>query len=140
MSARIALFVPSRRSHGTGAAGREPLGAPRGLSAAPVEITSRLLGGRKPLILWHLFWGPRPFADLMRHADGISKRRLRRNLAELEHDGLVRKEVRLGPARRTEFALTVFGETLKPIVAMMYEWGLQNRLTQASPTPTRGRR
>jgi DNA-binding HxlR family transcriptional regulator len=106
-----------------------------------VEVTWRLLGGRlKPLVLWHLFWGPRSFADLMRRAEGISKRHLRRNLAELEHDGLVRKEIRLRSERRAEFALTPFGETLKPIVAMMYEWGLHIGLAQASPAPTRGRR
>lgn len=77
MSSQVALLVPSRLSHGTGAAGCESLGAPRGASDAPLEITLRLLGGRrKPLILWHLFWGPRSFANLMRRTKGITKTQL----------------------------------------------------------------
>ena len=55
---------------------------------------------------------------------GISKKNLRRVLVEMEGLGLVWKEVRPGADRKAEYALTPFGETLKPVVGAMYEWGL----------------
>jgi DNA-binding HxlR family transcriptional regulator len=90
----------------------------------PVEATLDALGGFKALIVWHLFWGARPFCELMRHTRGISKKALRWELADMERQGLVTKETRPGGNRKAEYVLTPRGETLKPIVAAMYEWGL----------------
>jgi DNA-binding HxlR family transcriptional regulator len=92
----------------------------------PVEATLDVLGGFKALIVWHLFWGARPFCDLMRHTTGITKKALRWELADMERQGLVTKEVRPGGNRKAEYALTPRGESLKPIVAAMYEWGLHH--------------
>jgi DNA-binding HxlR family transcriptional regulator len=83
----------------------------------------------KTLIVWRLFWGAKPFCELMRCTRGLTKKTLRHALAEMERNGLVRKEVRFGQGRRAEYALTPYGETLKPIVGAMYEWGLQHGLT-----------
>ena len=92
----------------------------------PVETTLEVVGDRsKALVVWHLFWGARPFCELLRHTSGISKKNLRRVLVEMEGLGLVWKEVRPGVDRQAEYALTPFGETLKPVVGAMYEWGLQ---------------
>ena len=60
----------------------------------------------------------------MRHTPGITKKNLRRVLVEMEGLGLVWKEVRSGEDRRAEYTLTPFGQTLKPVVGAMYEWGL----------------
>ena len=62
--------------------------------------------------------------DLMRGTSGITKKTLRRQLAELETHGLVHRRLRPGGRRRAEYSLTPFGETLKPIVVEIYEWGL----------------
>jgi len=98
----------------------------------PLEVTLDFLGDRhKTMIVWHLFWGARPFCELMRLVDGISKKALRQALAEMERHGLVRREVRRVSNRRAEYALTALGESLKLIVAAMYEWGLQQQ--QARP-------
>jgi DNA-binding HxlR family transcriptional regulator len=86
------------------------------------------------LVVWHLFWGARPFCVLMRQTPGISKKNLRRVLAGMEELGLVRREVRPGGDRKAEYALTPFGETLKPVVGAMYEWGLP--LVAAAPRAT----
>jgi len=94
----------------------------------PLEVTLDFLGDRqKTLIVWHLFWGARPFCELMRLVDGISKKALRQALAEMERHGLVRREVRRGANRKAEYSLTSLGESLKLIVAAMYEWGLQRQ-------------
>ena len=100
---------------------------------SPLEATLEVMDDRwKTLIVWRLFWGAKPFCELMRCTRGLTKKTLRHALAEMERHGLVRKEVRFGQGRRAEYALTPYGETLKPIVGAMYEWGLQHGLT---PTP-----
>lgn len=91
----------------------------------PVEVALDVLEGRyKPLIVWHLFWGSRPFCELMRLTAGISKKTLRRELADMERFGLVRREVRFEAGRRACYSLTPVGESLKPVVGALYQWGL----------------
>ncbi len=102
----------------------------------PVEAALDVLDDRwKTLIVWRLFWGARPFCELMRGTMGITKKTLRRQLAELERHGLVHRRLRPGGRRRAEYALTPFGETLKPIVSQIYVWGLT--LLDAGRAPDR---
>jgi DNA-binding HxlR family transcriptional regulator len=76
------------------------------------------------LIVWRLFWGARPFYDLLRHIPGISRKDLRSHLAQMERQGLVTRRLLAGVSRKAEYALTPLGETLKPVVGVLYEWGL----------------
>jgi DNA-binding HxlR family transcriptional regulator len=129
MTPNMALVIHSRRSAEADAAGRPEHASIRGNSPqharSPIETTLDLITGRwKALIVWHLFWGPRPFCDLMRSTDGITKKTLRHELAEMERYGLITREVRFKANRKVEYRLTPFGDTLKPVVATMYEWGL----------------
>lgn len=71
----------------------------------------------------------------MRITEGISKKILRRELADMERHGLIRRQARMGGARKAEYALTPLGETLKPIVGAMYQWGLHHA---AGRVPTYG--
>jgi DNA-binding HxlR family transcriptional regulator len=102
---------------------KTPADGPR----CPVEATLEVLDRWKTLIIWHLFWGQRPFCELMRQTPGISKKTLRAELAEMEKQGLLRKKLRPGSNRKADYSLTPLGESLKPIVAAMYQWGLQAR-------------
>ncbi len=105
----------------------------------PVEATLDTLEGRfRPLIVWGLFWGARSFSELMRQITGITSKTLRSELAGMEKLGLVRREVRFGGNRKAEYSLTALGQTLKPLIGVMYEWGLSrmrvaNRARLASP-------
>jgi len=100
-----------------------PLLAPR--ARMPIELTVEVLRGPfRPLIAWALFWGARPFSELMRHIPGVTKKTLRRELADMERIGLVLRDVRPGSNRRADYSLSPFGETLRPVVGAMYEWGL----------------
>lgn len=102
-------------------------GGENSLARCPVQVTLDVIDDRwKPLIVWHLFWGARPFCELMRITEGISKKILRRELADMERHGLIRRQARIGAARRAEYSLTPLGETLKPIVGAMYQWGLHH--------------
>jgi DNA-binding HxlR family transcriptional regulator len=90
----------------------------------PIELTlDTLRGPYRPLVVWGLFWGARPFSELMRHVPHVTKRALRRELADMEGLGLVRRDVRPS-GRRAEYSLTPLGQTLRPVVGAMYEWGL----------------
>lgn len=122
------------------------LGSPRRTDSArpsadsprcPVEATLDVLDRRKTLIVWHLFWGGRPFCELMRQTPGISRSTLRGELAQMQTQGLVRREVRPGSVRKADYSLTPLGESLKPILAAMYQWGLQARREVANG-PSRG--
>ena len=103
----------------------------------PVALAVGLLGGPwKPLVAWQLFWGPRRFGDLVRQAPGVRPWRLRRALAELERDGLIRKQSFPRPAGPAEYVLTPLGESAKPLLATLYEWGLALRGRSTSPPRT----
>jgi len=114
-------IVPSQRPR--------PLPPATNVSSAPtrspIEVTLDALEGRyRPLIVWSLFWGARPFSQLMRQITGITSKTLRSELAGMEKLGLVRREVRFGGNRKAEYSLTPLGQTLKPLLGVMYEWGL----------------
>lgn len=91
----------------------------------PIERTIEALRGPfRPLVVWALFWGGRPFSELMRHVPDVTKKSLRRELAELERLSLVVRDVPPGSNRRATYSLSPLGETLRPVVGAMYEWGL----------------
>ena len=122
-----------------------PLPAPRPPARArtPIELTVEVLRGPfRPLVVWALFWGARPFSELMRHVPDVTKKTLRRELAEMERIGLVVREVRPDSNRRASYSLSPFGETLRPVVGAMYEWGLlcaaPRRSSRGSHTGTAG--
>jgi DNA-binding HxlR family transcriptional regulator len=79
---------------------------------------------RRPLLVWHLFWGPRAFGELLRLSVGTTKRVLRQELQALEACGLLCKDQRTRDGRRADYRLTPFGETLKPVLGSLYAWGL----------------
>ena len=112
--------VPTRPPGDAGDAGRTR----RPIRRSPMETALDLLDGRrKPLLVWHLFWGPRAFGELLRLTGG-TKRVLRQELTALEACGLLCKEQRMRDSRRAEYRLTSFGETLKPLLGAFYAWGL----------------
>lgn len=101
--------------------------APPGLSPedrSPLDHALGVLGHElRTLVLWHLCWGPRPFFELLRGKPRLTRRELRRELASLASLGLVLCAP--GSDRRAVYALTARGQTLRPVLAAMYEWGLR---------------
>jgi len=92
---------------------------------SPVEVTAGLLRGRWTApILWHLFWGGKSFYQLLRELDGISRQSLAHELEEMEANALVARRFHRSGSVKVEYVLTVLGESLRPVVGVMYEWGL----------------
>jgi DNA-binding HxlR family transcriptional regulator len=90
----------------------------------PVETTLAVIHGRwKVLVIHHLLEGTRRFGELHRLLTGVSHRTLTKQLRELEDAGLVRRKVYRQVPPKVEYSLTAQGETLKPVLLAMHEWG-----------------
>jgi DNA-binding HxlR family transcriptional regulator len=105
-----------------------------------VEITLRVIGGRwKPVILYHLFGGTMRFSALRRTIPGISQKMLTQQLRELEKAGVVERKVYAEVPPRVEYRVSRLGESLKPVMAAMCEWGQRHTLARGSRViPMRG--
>lgn len=98
-------------------------------SPCPVAFTSRILGGKwKARIVWVLVREePQRFSALRRACPPVSDRILTKELRELEEWGLIsRREYPVIPPK-TEYSLTELGNTLRPVMAAMADWGLGHR-------------
>lgn len=95
----------------------------------PVAFTSRILGGRwKSRIIWALVRNePLRFSALRRACPPVSDRILTKELRQLEDWGLIARKAYPVIPPKTEYRLTEFGNTLRPIMAAMADWGLANR-------------
>jgi DNA-binding HxlR family transcriptional regulator len=94
-------------------------------NSCPVEATLKAIGGRwKVLILHELFSGTKRFGQLHRSLHGITQKMLTQQLREMEQDGLVHREVYLLVPPKVEYSLTELGETLKPVLDAMHDWGV----------------
>lgn len=117
--------LPPRLARERSAALAAPAAVRPAREKTPIELTLEVLHGPfRPQIVWGLFWGARAFSELMRHVPDVSKRALRRELAELERIGVVVRDVLPDSNRRAFYSLSPLGETLRPVVGAMYEWGL----------------
>lgn len=95
----------------------------------PAEGTLEVIGGKwKVLIIWQLFRGEQRFSELFRALDGITQKMLTQQLRELEHDGIVLRTVYPQVPPKVEYTLTPLGESLRPVVDAMCEWGLRYRM------------
>jgi len=100
-------------------------------TACPVAFTTRILSGKwKARIVWALIRNePLRFSEIRRACPPVSDRILTKELRELEACGLIsRREYPVIPPK-TEYSLTALGQTLRPVMAAMADWGLAHRST-----------
>jgi DNA-binding HxlR family transcriptional regulator len=91
----------------------------------PMEAAAAALGGRHSIaILWSLFWEEKRFFQILHEVPRATRRAIVTELDRLERQGLI--ERRAGPAgnSRLTWALTPLGQTLKPALCGLYDWGL----------------
>ena len=94
------------------------------LPACPVETTLLLISDRwKVLILRDLLSGTKRFGELKRSVGTISQKVLTSNLRSMEADGLLVRQVYPEVPPRVEYTLTDLGESLKPVLDAMWNWG-----------------
>lgn len=94
------------------------------LPECPVATTVTLIGSKwKLLIIRNLLARPWRFNALKKDLDGISQKVLTDNLRSMEEDGLILRTVYPEVPPRVEYSLISLGESLKPILDSMADWG-----------------
>lgn len=89
-----------------------------------VSVTLDLIGGKwKGVILWHLSHKTLRFSQLKRRLPKVTQKMLTQQLRELERDQLIHREVFAEVPPKVEYSLTELGESLKPILNAMCNWG-----------------
>lgn len=106
----------------------------REFPACPVETTLMLISNRwKVLILRDLFTGTKRFGELKKSLAGVSQKVLTANLKSMEADGLLTRRAYAEVPPRVEYTLTELGESLRPVIAAMFDWGVDYKLKNESP-------
>ncbi|MDO9418013.1 winged helix-turn-helix transcriptional regulator [Pararhizobium sp.] len=99
----------------------------------PVESLLNLLDGKwKGVILYHLLGGTLRFSELRRKLINVTQRMLTKQLRELEADGLIVRTVFAVVPPRVDYTLSPLGESLRPVLLVMKEWG-DNHLARVKP-------
>ncbi len=95
------------------------------IPGCPVEVTLDIIGGRwKGVVLHHLLENEYlRFNELHRRLHGINQRMLTKQLRELEESGLVDRTIYAEVPPRVEYRITTEGETLRPLITMLAQWG-----------------
>lgn len=110
-----------------------------------VEACLEVIGGKwKGVILHHLMSsGVLRFSELQRLKPELSPRILTSQLRELEEDGVIARKVYPVVPPKVEYSLTPAGESLRPLLHAMQQWGDAYLLrtnattTEASTSPKR---
>lgn len=103
------------------------------LPICPVATTVGLIGNKwKLLIIRNLLVRPWRFNELQKSINGISSKVLTDNLKSLEKDGLIIRTDYNEVPPRVEYSLSNLGESMKPIIKSLEEWG-NNYINNKNP-------
>lgn len=93
------------------------------ISECPVQMFLNLTGNKwRILIIRDLLTGTKRFGELLRSI-GCSQKVLTDNLKTLCENGIVQREAFPVIPPRVEYSLTPLGETLKPVLNSIAQWG-----------------
>lgn len=94
------------------------------LPACPVATTVQLIGSKwKLLIIRNLLVRPWRFNELRKDLAGISQKVLTDSLRSMEQDGIFIRRVYPEVPPRVEYSLSELGESMRPIIQAMEQWG-----------------
>lgn len=100
------------------------------LPECPVATTVQLIGSKwKLLILRDLMTGKKRYNELRKSLDGISQKVLTATLKSMVEDGIVIRTAYPEVPPRIEYSLSEIGESLRPIIDIMGQWGTQYKKT-----------
>jgi DNA-binding HxlR family transcriptional regulator len=93
----------------------------------PVQATSNVLAGKwKVLIVWHLSFGSRRFAEIRNLLPGVTEKVLASQLRELERDGVITRQSAGTVPPRVDYSLSDAGQELVPVMEAMCSWGTKH--------------
>lgn len=100
------------------------------LPDCPVATTVQLIGSKwKLLIMRNLLERPWRFNELKKNLVGISQKVLTDSLRSMEDDGIITRTVYSEVPPHVEYALSDLGESMRPILTAMQEWGTNYKET-----------
>ena len=92
----------------------------------PVATTVQLIGSKwKLLIIRNLLARPWRFNELKKSLEGISQKVLTDSLRSMEADGIITRTVHTETPPRVEYALSELGESMRPIIGSLEQWGTE---------------
>lgn len=107
------------------------------LPACPVETTLMLISNKwNVLILRDLMPGTKRFGQLKASIGHVSQKVLTTQLRQMEKHGLVTRSVYAQVPPRVEYTLTDLGQSLKPVLDAMNDWGLYYQAQRAQSLTT----
>jgi DNA-binding HxlR family transcriptional regulator len=93
----------------------------------PVQGTINVLSGKwKVLVVWHLGFMPRRFAEMRKLLPGVSEKVLTAQLRQLEKDGVIRRHIKPSIPPQVSYSLTKAGAELIPMMTELCHWGTRN--------------
>ncbi|KAA5535724.1 winged helix-turn-helix transcriptional regulator [Paenimyroides baculatum] len=97
-------------------------------SIRAVHDAMYVLGGKwKISIVACLLFGAKRYSDILREVEGISGKMLSRELKEMEVNFLVKRTVGKSQPVMVSYELTEYGESVKPVIATLANWGQIHR-------------
>ena len=94
------------------------------LPECDVATTVQIIGNNwKLLIMRNLLMRPWRFNELRKSLDGVSQKVLTDSLRQLESDGIILRTVYPEVPPRVEYSLTELGESMRPVLSAMGDWG-----------------
>ena len=92
----------------------------------PVQGTANVIAGKwKVLIVWHLSFGSRRFAQIRDFLPGVSEKVLTAQLKELQQDGVLRRLAAKTLPPEVTYELTEAGTELVTVMEATCEWGIK---------------
>lgn len=97
-------------------------------SIRAVHDAMYVLGGKwKISIIACLLFGAKRYSDILREVEGISGKMLSRELKEMEMNFLVQRTVSKTQPVMVSYELTEYGESVKPVISTLANWGQIHR-------------
>lgn len=103
------------------------------LPACPVATTVQMVGSKwKLLILRNLLARPWRFNELRKNLEEISQKVLTDSLRSMEEDSIITRTVYPEVPPRVEYSLSELGESMRPIIKAMEQWGIDYKAQNGS--------
>ena len=100
----------------------------------PIDFTMSLIGDKWSMwILWSLQDGPLRFGELKRIIPGITEKMLTQQLKKFEENKIILRKVYPEVPPKVEYRLTRHGESLRPIITAVKQWGETHLMIQDEP-------
>lgn len=97
-------------------------------SIMAVHDAMYVLGGKwKISIIASLLFGEKRYSDILRDVKGISGKMLSRELKEMEMNQLIKRTVANTQPVTVLYELTDYGQTAKPVINILAQWGARHR-------------